>query len=238
MVLRLGTTRHSASDLPVSNYDTGKSDGCAGPPARSATGLTLGQRKRLGEKHAVRHPCRTPLLCACASHIDDREVGIQLAGAFAYISTRELAWEKAHVGWKTTFADDTAEFAVLAERLQPLLDKVWATAKEVGARGLTQETAAWPPRSMRPSPARTKPDAREFITAFGETRIDRRPSPLLAQRAPDRLPGKRAARHPRRGATWDISSGRPGLSHAMVRFAMASYGSSDQRRVGCHDIVL
>ena len=47
--------------------------------------------------------------------------------------------ERKSIGAETTFSDDTVEYAVLAERLQPLIDKVWAvaTAKEVGARTVT-----------------------------------------------------------------------------------------------------
>lgn len=47
--------------------------------------------------------------------------------------------ERKSIGAETTFSDDTSEYAVLAERLQPLLDKVWAvaTAKAVVARTVT-----------------------------------------------------------------------------------------------------
>ena len=47
--------------------------------------------------------------------------------------------ERKSIGAETTFSDDTGEFAVLVERLQPCIDKVWAvsTAKEVGARTVT-----------------------------------------------------------------------------------------------------
>lgn len=47
--------------------------------------------------------------------------------------------ERKSIGAETTFAEDTAEFAALAERLQPLIDKVWTTAraKEVSARTVT-----------------------------------------------------------------------------------------------------
>lgn len=47
--------------------------------------------------------------------------------------------ERKSIGAETTFSDDTSEYAVLAERLQPLLDKVWsvATAKAVMARTVT-----------------------------------------------------------------------------------------------------
>ncbi|BDL41838.1 DNA polymerase IV [Methylorubrum sp. GM97] len=47
--------------------------------------------------------------------------------------------ERKSIGAETTFSDDTSEHAVLAERLQPLLDKVWAvaTAKAVVARTVT-----------------------------------------------------------------------------------------------------
>ncbi|MBM0207372.1 DNA polymerase IV [Micromonospora sp. STR1s_5] len=47
--------------------------------------------------------------------------------------------ERKSIGAETTFSEDTGEFAVLVERLQPLIDKVWAvsTAKEVGARTVT-----------------------------------------------------------------------------------------------------
>jgi DNA polymerase-4 len=43
------------------------------------------------------------------------------------------------IGAENTFSDDSSEFAVLAERLAPILDKVWgaATAKEVRARTVT-----------------------------------------------------------------------------------------------------
>ncbi|OAH34469.1 DNA polymerase IV [Methylorubrum populi] len=47
--------------------------------------------------------------------------------------------ERKSIGAETTFSDDTSEYAVLAARLQPLLDKVWAvaTAKAVVARTVT-----------------------------------------------------------------------------------------------------
>lgn len=47
--------------------------------------------------------------------------------------------ERKSIGAETTFSEDTSEYAVLAERLQPLLGKVWAvaTAKAVVARTLT-----------------------------------------------------------------------------------------------------
>ncbi|KAB7786378.1 DNA polymerase IV [Methylorubrum populi] len=47
--------------------------------------------------------------------------------------------ERKSIGAETTFSDDTSEYAVLAERLQPLLDKVWAvaTVKAVVARTVT-----------------------------------------------------------------------------------------------------
>ena len=47
--------------------------------------------------------------------------------------------ERKSIGAETTFSDDTSEYAVLAERLQPLLDKIWAvaTAKAVAARTVT-----------------------------------------------------------------------------------------------------
>ena len=47
--------------------------------------------------------------------------------------------ERKSIGAETTFSDDTADYGILAERLQPLMDKVWtvATTKEVGARTVT-----------------------------------------------------------------------------------------------------
>ncbi len=47
--------------------------------------------------------------------------------------------ERKSIGAETTFSQDTSEYAVLAERLQPCLDKVWAvaTAKAVVARTVT-----------------------------------------------------------------------------------------------------
>ncbi|MEE7455925.1 DNA polymerase IV [Methylorubrum populi] len=47
--------------------------------------------------------------------------------------------ERKSIGAETTFTDDTSEYAVLADRLQPCLDKVWAvaTAKAVAARTVT-----------------------------------------------------------------------------------------------------
>jgi DNA polymerase-4 len=47
--------------------------------------------------------------------------------------------ERKSIGAETTFSDDTADEAILAERVQPLIDKVWgtATAKGVGARTVT-----------------------------------------------------------------------------------------------------
>jgi DNA polymerase-4 len=47
--------------------------------------------------------------------------------------------ERKSIGAETTFSEDTAEYTVLAERLQPLLDKVWgiSTAKGLGARTVT-----------------------------------------------------------------------------------------------------
>jgi DNA polymerase IV len=47
--------------------------------------------------------------------------------------------ERKSIGAETTFSDDTSEYALLAERLQPLMDKVWAVAaaKAVGARTVT-----------------------------------------------------------------------------------------------------
>jgi len=47
--------------------------------------------------------------------------------------------ERKSIGAETTFSQDTSEYAVLAERLQPCLDKVWAVtaAKAVVARTVT-----------------------------------------------------------------------------------------------------
>jgi DNA polymerase-4 len=47
--------------------------------------------------------------------------------------------ERKSIGAETTFSEDTSEYAVLAQRLQPLLDKVWAVAaaKAVMARTVT-----------------------------------------------------------------------------------------------------
>jgi len=41
------------------------------------------------------------------------------------------------VGAENTFSDDTTEFAVLVERLQPILDKVWAACASKGVAGRT-----------------------------------------------------------------------------------------------------
>ncbi|MFG5119259.1 DNA polymerase IV [Methylorubrum sp. POS3] len=47
--------------------------------------------------------------------------------------------ERKSIGAETTFSEDTSEYAVLAQRLQPLLDKVWAVAaaKALAARTVT-----------------------------------------------------------------------------------------------------
>jgi DNA polymerase-4 len=45
--------------------------------------------------------------------------------------------ERKSVGAESTFADDTADPEVLAERLQPLIDKVWGVCEARGLRGRT-----------------------------------------------------------------------------------------------------
>ncbi|MDP4022899.1 DNA polymerase IV [Methylobacterium sp. NEAU 140] len=45
--------------------------------------------------------------------------------------------ERKSIGAETTFSDDTAAYAVLAERLAPMLDKVWRTAEAKAMRGRT-----------------------------------------------------------------------------------------------------
>ncbi len=76
----------------------------------------------------------------------------ELRAAFAARATTITKWrvastsdrcgahrERKSIGAETTFSQDTSEYAVLAERLQPCLDKVWAvaTAKAVVARTVT-----------------------------------------------------------------------------------------------------
>ncbi|CAO4140874.1 DinB/UmuC family translesion DNA polymerase [Methylorubrum aminovorans] len=81
-----------------------------------------------------------------ARSVDELRAAFGSAGEYHYQVARGIDdrpvrphRERKSIGAETTFSEDTSEYAVLAERLQPCLDKVWAvaTAKAVVARTVT-----------------------------------------------------------------------------------------------------